>query len=517
MEMVYVPEGSFEMGSITGDEDEKPVRLIYLDAYWIDKYEVTNAQYAQCVSEGACTRPGSTSSYTRENYFGNASYTDYPVVHITWYQAQNYCQWTGGNLPTEAQWEKAARGTDKREYPWGNEVPDYDRANYDLSIGDTTSVGSYSSGASPYGAMDLAGNVGEWVQDGFAPYSLEKVYNPIGTFNTPYRAIRGGNYFDLPSDIRSAYRFYGEPNLSGYDIGFRCTLPAETSELSKSKVYQGNFANLPEPTPISPAPSPTPTFQPTPTSFINQAGVEMVFVPAGSFMMGSEDGLENEKPIHEVYLDAFYIDKYEVSNAQYEKCVNAGSCSIPNDAREYTYTDSNYYGNSDFADYPVILVTWYNARDYCTWAGGQLPTEAQWEKAARGDGIERSYPWGDGVAGNLANFCDSNCEFEQRNIDVNDGFVDTAPVGSYPAGASPYGAMDMAGNVWEWVSDFYQEDYYSNSPTSNPTGPSNGDYKVVRGGGWVDNMADLQSVRRVYGPHWIGVEVFGFRCVTPAP
>ncbi len=506
MEMVFVPGGFFDMGSDVGDEDEQPVRRVYLDDYWIDKFEVTNAQYAQCVSEGACTEPSSTSSYTRENYFGNASYTDYPVVHITWYQAQNYCQWTGGNLPTEAQWEKAARGTDKREYPWGNETPDYSRANYDLSIGDTTAVGSYSSGASPYGAMDLAGNVGEWVQDGFAPYSLEKVYNPIGTFNTPYRAIRGGNYFDLPSDIRSAYRFYGEPSLSGYDIGFRCILPPETSELSKSKVYQGNLANLPEPKSSLGIGS---------TYERESDGMEMVYVPEGSFEMGTSTGYDDEKPVHDVFIDAFFIDKYEVSNAQYAICVKSGKCNAPIDVSSSTRVI--YYGKPGYADYPVINVNWFEAKNYCDWAGGRLPTEAEWEKAARGtDG--RTYPWGEEIDGSKANFCDTNCELEHKDIFVNDGYADTAPVGSYPQGASPYGALDMAGNVWEWVSDWFQEDYYSNSPVSNPSGPTSGDNKVLRGGRWGSKMEYLRAAFRKddVKPSSLDNSI-GFRCVVPTP
>jgi len=506
MEMVYVPEGSFEMGSITGDEDEKPVRLIYLDTYWIDKYEMTNVQYAQCVSEGACDAPSKTSSYTRGNYFGNASYANYPVVYVTWYQAQDYCRWVGGDLPTEAQWEKAARDSDNREYPWGNEIPDYSLANYDLSMGDTTAVGSYPSGASPFGALDMAGNVSEWVRDGFEPYGTYDVYNPIVLYTSPYRVIRGGNYFDLPFDIRSAYRFYGEPDLSGYDIGFRCILPPETSELSKSKVYQGNFA---------PPPEPTSSLGTGSTYAREQDGMEMVYVPEGSFEMGSSAGYDDEKPVHNVFLDAFFIDKYEVSNAQYSICVKSGICNAPIDIS--SSTRDVYYSKPGYADYPVINVNWFEAKNYCDWVGGRLPTEAEWEKAARGtDG--RTYPWGEEIDGSKANFCDNNCELEHKDISINDGYADTAPVGSYPEGASPYGALDMAGNVWEWVADWFQEDYYSNSPVSNPPGPTSGDNKVLRGGRWGSKMEYLRAAFRKDGVKPSSLDPgIGFRCVVPAP
>ena len=197
-------------------------------------------------------------------------------------------------------------------------------------------------------------------------------------------------------------------------------------------------------------------------------GMEMVLVPAGEFPMGSEDGSENERPVHEVYLDAFYIDKYEVSNGQYEMCVKAGKCDAPSVTS--SSTRDNYYGNPSYADYPVIFVTWYNAQDYCAWAGGRLPTEAEWEKAARGTD-DRTYPWGNG---------DPNCSLANSYNDDTGSYCvgDTSEVGSYPTGASPYGALDMTGNVAEWVSDWYSPDYYSNSPVSNPLGPASGDRNV---------------------------------------
>ncbi len=487
MEMVFVPEGTFEMGSNTGDDDEKPVRQVNLDGYWIDKYEITNAQYAQCVSEGACSEPGSLSSYTRETYYGDVTYANYPVIHVTWYQAQEYCQWTGGNLPTEAQWEKTARGTDSREYPWGNETPDYSRANYDLSIGDTTAVGSYPSGASPYGAMDMAGNVWEWVRDGFDVYNPNETINPTGPSNTVYRTIRGGNYFDLPSAIRSAYRFYGEPDLSGYDIGFRCSLPAETNQLSSIKSVQAKSTV---------APSPTSEFHVGSTKVRELDGMEMVYVPEGRFEMGNTTGDEDEMPIRQVYLDAYWIDKYEVTNAQYALCVADGACSTP--VNGSSASRGSYYGNPTYENFPVIWMKWSQANAYCQWAGADLPTEAQWEKAARGtDG--REYPWGDDPPDETK----GNYDFDRGN---------STAVGFYPQSLSPYGALDMAGNVWEWVRDWYGP--YDTDLINNPVGPDSGDVKVMRGGCWYNTTKNVRTSYRGGDDPNNSYYSYGFRCAV---
>ena len=170
---------------------------------------------------------------------------------------------------------------------------------------------------------------------------------------------------------------------------------------------------------------------------------EIVYVPAGKFLMGSESGDPDKSPEHEVYLSAYWIYKYEVTNAQYRLCIQAGECSGDIE---------NYPANN----YPVSDALWFHAENYCEWAGGRLPTEAEWEKAARGDEGRYPYPWGDGINCDLANF--EKCE------------AGVSLVGSYPEGASPYGALDMAGNVWEWVADRYDDSYYSNSPANQPHG-----------------------------------------------
>ena len=232
-------------------------------------------------------------------------------------------------------------------------------------------------------------------------------------------------------------------------------------------------------------------------------GMVMVNVPAGEFKMGSDktvdaQAYDNELPQHTVYLDAYWIDKTLVTNGMYTNCVNAGSCTVPDNTSSRTRSD--YYSSSQYADYPVIFVDWNQVSAYCQWAGRRLPTEAEWEKAARGtDG--RIFPWGNGVPTcSLANF--SGCG------------GDTSAVDSHPEGASLYGVLDMAGNVWEWVADWYSETYYGESPANNPTGPATGDYRVLRGGSWVKNVQSVRSADRFRLNPDLGDDYLGFRCAA---
>ncbi len=225
MTMVYVPAGEFEMGSEDGLSNESPIHTVYLDAFWIDQTEVTNGQYEECVSTGTCTNPSSITSYTRNAYYGDLQYADYPVIYVDWYQAQAYCQWAGGRLPTEAEWEKAARGTDGRIYPWGNEF-------MTTTTRDTTEVSSSPGGASPYGAVGMAGNVREWVADWYGEYPTESVINPTGVIAGNARVIRGGAWSSESGYTSTTSRGGGVPQLVNHYIGFRCAQSAGESDVN---------------------------------------------------------------------------------------------------------------------------------------------------------------------------------------------------------------------------------------------------------------------------------------------
>ena len=228
MELVYIPSGEFTMGATANDpnagEFEKPEHLVYLSVYWIDRTEVTNAMYEQCVRAGACEAPGKIGSKTRESYFSDPQYMNYPVIYVSWEDAAAYCAWADRRLPTEAEWEKAARGKDKRLYPWGNGNPNGRLANFGGLIGDTNQVGGYPAGASPYGVLDMAGNVAEWVADWFNDqYYSKSVYkNPAGPISGEFRIMRGGSWFNQASSLRTTFRLWNYPDLQSETVGFRC-------------------------------------------------------------------------------------------------------------------------------------------------------------------------------------------------------------------------------------------------------------------------------------------------------
>ena len=290
-----------------------------------------------------------------------------------------------------------------------------------------------------------------------------------------------------------------------------------------------------------PAPSPTPTSTVTPfptmtstlviqweTQIRKADGMVMVYVTGGSFLMGSTEEeikeamllchehygycndwyYDREAPQHRVTLDSFWIDQTEVTNAQYRKCVEAGACEPPIEC----FRGDPTFDDSSKADHPVVCVDWYDAQAYCEWAGGRLPTEAEWEYAARGE-AGLLYPWGDTFDGTKLNYCDSTCEKSHADDTFTDGYARTAPVGSFTEGVSWCGAYDMAGNVFEWVADWLGD--YPEEAQVNPLGPEFGTEKVSRGCSWFYHPARARGAAREALAPEKSFDRLGFRCVVP--
>lgn len=275
-------------------------------------------------------------------------------------------------------------------------------------------------------------------------------------------------------------------------------------------------------TAIAPTDTPTPLATeaptPTPAPLLVETGMRMLFVPGGVFRLGNNDGEPNEQPSILVNLDPFYIDETEVTNSQYELCVAEGICNSPSRANA-SYHPA-YYGAAEFNDYPVVFVTWYQAETFCEWRGARLPSEAEWERAAgyNPETLQRTlYPWGDEFDGNLLNYCESNCPRDGRDQTIDDGHLDTAPVGSYPDGRSWIGAADMLGNAMEWVNDWYARDYYQEATQVNPGGPPEGEFKSLRGGSWFSRQDEIGNTVRGFFDPTVSRATLGFRCAVDVP
>lgn len=314
----------------------------------------------------------------------------------------------------------------------------------------------------------------------------------------------------------------------------------------------------PSPTPLPPTPTftplptatTTPTITPTPLPTeipmqIVQDGTEMILVAGGFFRMGADSEqlfqecrtfrsgcqrswFQPSEPEHLVLLSSFYLDLYEVTNEaflsfldgldDYQTGCGEQPCFNPDDSRIKIDENGNLSLSSSLNDYPVTGVSWYGAAAFCEWRGSRLPTEAEWERAASWDGlneVKTRYPWGELFDGMLVNFCDMSCEESQTEAEVDDGGIFEVPGGLYPPG--PAGTYDMAGNLWEWVADWFSEDYYSQSATADPAGPNEGSQRVVRGGSWFDTGNFTSGVIRFPAPPEATDSTIGFRCALDGP
>ena len=558
-EMVLIPAGEFQMGS-DAEDNEKPVHTVYVNAFYIDTYEVTNAQFKAFVDANPpWQKDNIPSKYHDGDYLllwtGNSYPSgsgNEPVVSVSWYAAMAYAQWAGKRLPTEAEWEKAARGgLDGKTYPWGNSAPDGTQCNFadvtlanyideitwtDDNVNDghalTAPVDSYP--ANGYGLHNMAGNAYEWCLDEWdaAFYRRSPHRNPVAgdglerTSRSPQtdtlRVLRGGSWANGAQALRVARRIGIPPTNTSLGIsGFRCARDVTPTKLLEKQAPPKANA-MPD------------------TS-------EMVLIPAGEFQMGS-NAEDHEKPVHTVYVDAFYIDKYEVTNAQFKTFVDANpqwqKGNIPDKYHDGGYLklwNGNNYPRGMGSD-PVVGVSWYAAMAYAQWVGKRLPTEAEWEKAARGGLVGKKYPWGNVAPnGTQCNFADKNLserwiedwtEIFGRNWsdeNADDGYSITAPIGSYPPNG--YGLYDMAGNAAEWCIDGYDAGFYRRSPRRNPiagemtlrevmTNYQNvKTLRVMRGGSWLFNARFLRVANRTwFSPTHSFMKLVGFRCardVTP--
>jgi len=451
--LVWVPAGSFMMGSTDGNPDEQPVHEVELSGFWIGKTEVTLAQWRSVM------RAIPHSDWQDGD--------DHPVVGVSWNAANSFCQEVGLQLPTEAQWEYAARGAGNRRYPWGNDW-DASRCSWGGHPGpggDTFPVGNFPSGASWCGALDMAGNVWEWCADWYGEdyYTSSPSRDPAGPRSGECRVFRGGSYADERSDYcLSTFRNWNPPDdLFGFGRnGFRvtCAVSQEgregTSTATRPRHTEGG--NGTEALPREERPWEQPGTE-AGQEIVGPAGIPLVWVPAGSFMMGSTDGNPDEQPVHEVELSGFWIGKTEVTLAQWWPVM-------------HEYPPAGLW--SWDVRGPMVCVSWYDCIEFCQKVGLGLPTEAQWEYAARGSS-SRVFPWG------------SESDYKRlcwtRNRATNGRAL---PAGSIPMGASWCGVLDMAGSVGEWCADLYQKDYYTHSPRRDPVGPTSGSSRVVRGGSW---------------------------------
>ena len=487
--MVDVPAGLFTMGLSRQEADDwfransgafaplpalvydqVPQLRVFLDTFSIDQLEVTNIRYRRCIEIGPC----SDSLLINSDYPTSAEFDQHPAV-VTWYQARTYCGWVGKRLPTEAEWEKAARGADGRYYPWGNEF-DAQHLNQPRTFQQLEAVGQHPSGTSPYGALNMGGNAREWVGGNYGPYPGNKVEMTFASLRKQDLKISRGAVTGIGST--TSREVESGNNIDSQLTGFRCVAGPEPVALAEAVQEILTW----------------PALEPVAEPDLSQA----VYIPAGTFVMGSDSARGTHgRPARVFDLDAYFIDRHEVTVGEFIEFLNALGAHryACHDHHCVNIIDGDFFGAGqvtliknrfeilpDQAEQPVIFQTWHGSQAYCRWRGGRLPTSAEWEKAARGaDG--RRYPWGD--------------EWRPEAADV-----------------SPYGVVDMLGSVPEWVYDWLDIDYLARAPFKNPSGPTDSSefdsFRTVRGYLSIDNQ---QAGLTKLGP---GVDYGqGFRCVYP--
>ncbi len=540
--MVEIGGGAALVGCAPGDErcfaDEKPARTVTLAPFLLDATEVTVGQYQAFVT--ATERPAPPPAPFRQT-------SSDPVVNVTWGEADAYCRWAGKRLPTEAEWEAAARAGGAFRFPGGSVVT-HDAANYEGTGGadrwlQTAPVGSFPATAN--GLYDLAGNVWEWVADWLGPSPPGPEDNPRGPATGKLKVVKGGAWNSGVVSLRVSNRGRFPPETRNPAVGFRCAADAPLP--AAAGVGQGDASAGPPVTPagavpvaqeggtkpeadqvapavpseagvpVAAAATPASTgpvagtelaaVPPAPPASDREGGSpgqrrvfppaaeEMVWVEGGEFEMGCVVGdgqcSADEQPRHRVRLSrGLWVGVTEVTVASYRAYAERTGVPMP--------LLPGWVGD----DHPMVEVTWYDADAYCRWAGGRLPTEAEWEYLARAGTAGTRYPSGATLSRDEANF---------DGTGGRDEWAKSSPVGSFPANA--FGLADLLGNAWEWCADWYSDSYYAASPATDPQGPPAGSAKVVRGGSWTSDPGRLRlSYRHSQNPATAMVSL-GFRCV----
>jgi formylglycine-generating enzyme required for sulfatase activity len=445
---ITIPAGPFMMGSdpraaAPPFANEYPQQRLMLPAFCISRTPITNHQYQQFVAATHYPAPGHWPAGQLR-----PGTEEHPVTYVSWLDAQAFCRWVGVRLPSEAEWEKAARGVDGRWWPWGDALPDGTRSHFNgqaqgvaPAAQSVLPVGQFPLGASIYGVLDLAGNVWEWTNSLYQryPYHAEdgrETLVPVGV-----RVVRGGSYNHDLRQIRCAARDPMAAGVRDVYIGFRvAAAEARTAALA----------------------------------------FDWVTIPTGEFVFGSVPQsprcavLPSEAPQHFVEVAEFCMAQTPVTNQEYAEFVQATGQPAP----------AHWLGGvipPRLAHHPVTHVDWFDAQAFCRWAGVRLPTEAEWEKAARGPSTSSGgggiYPWGD-----------TPPDHTRLNYRRTGKRVTTTSVDRYPRGASPHGLLDMAGNVWEWTSTLYAP--YPYQVADGREEPHTPGQRVLRGGSFASPGAD---------------------------
>lgn len=653
MRLVLIPAGNFRRGSSPSEirrvraewniaenlvDPETPDHVVEISRpFLVGKYEVTVGQFKQFVAETGYKTVAesqgwgwgyddSKKHWVKKNGVswktpGFTVYDDHPVVMVCHVDAEAFCSWLSSRdgrkygLPTEAQWEYAARGGRQEDrFPWGNNYPDGKKLNLadrscvvpwaDRSINDlngfTSAVGTYEP--NEFKLYDMAGNAWELCSDYFDPKEYKKfttgvTADPSGPKTGKTRVVRGGSWAFDACEARNAFRFGIEPKLCVDVCGFRVMTARDSVDRELTPVSrkikpdlvmtddhaQSLFERVKELVEDGKRQQARNLVDKIPNiqgadkgcledssgfvknvlnmfidqnsnksmeSFSNSLGMRMVRIPEGSFVMGSSEAdiswamnvlarsqpisLENEYPFHKVRISKpFFMSTNPVTVEQFKTFVNEtgyvtdaeedkGGQVFDTKSNRFVRKDGSSWRNPGWqveSNQPVTMITYNDATAFCEWLAAKerapykLPTEAQWEYAARGGRPFGQFPWGDQLPdGRRANYADKNTDFEWRDRDADDGHKNVAPVGSYEPNG--YGLNDMAGNVLQWVRDFYVEDYYRFTPEIDPEGPGQGENRVMKGGDWTSGPVSLRSAFRGWARPDLALYNGGFRVIV---